>query len=299
MRPGRIPFTHNRREEVNLNDTALTLLEGSYDLHVHTGPSHFQRLLDDFELLHTLDQMHMAGAVIKTHYGATQARAEIANRYAGAKAVLYGAVTLDQTVGGLNPYAVQAELLLGAKMIWLPTFHAKNHMDKSKNTQPVMAGPLSVLNEVDQLVPQVHDIIDLAKEYNAVINTGHISPKESYAVCLEAVSRGVKACLTHPDNDREAVPLEMQTELAAHGVFIDRSWLNTKKKGGISCGEMAHRIRTVSPARCIMSTDFGQKSNCPAPEGLLQFVQAMLTEGIAKKDIQIMIRDNPTILLDL
>lgn len=282
-----------------MDDIAIKLMEGSYDLHVHTAPSHFQRRMDDFELLGALDGLHMAGAVIKTHYGATQVRAELANKYAGANARLYGAVTLNQAVGGLNPYAVQAELMLGAKMVWLPTFHAKNHMQKCGTAQPVMAPPISVLDENGALIPQIHDIIDLVGAYQAVLNTGHISPEESRAVCIEARSKGVKVCLTHPDNDREAVPMELQIDLANRGVIIDRSWLNTIKKSGISTAEMAYRIRVVSPARCIMSTDFGQASNCSPPEGLLHFVNAMLNEGISEEEIQFMIRDNPKMLLDV
>ena len=85
---------------------ARELLEGAYDLHVHTNPSHFKRSQDDFELARTLDRYHMAGAVIKVHYGATQSRAILTNAHSGAQAKLYGAVTLDWPVGGLNPYAV-------------------------------------------------------------------------------------------------------------------------------------------------------------------------------------------------
>ena len=282
-----------------MGDIAHTLLEGSFDLHVHTDPSHFPRLMDDFQLSNALDALHMAGAVIKTHYGATQARAELANRYSGAAARLYGALTLDQTVGGLNPYAVEAELLLGAKMVWLPTFHAQNHIKKSKSAQPVKAPPISILDQDGHLLTAVRDIIDLIKAHHAVLNTGHVSPLESKIVCLEAVKQGVNICLTHPDNDREAVPLDLQIELAQKGVIIDRSYLNTKKKGGISAAEMAYRIRTTSACRCIMSTDLGQNSNESPPEGMLHFVEAMLAAGVAEEDIRIMIRDNPCMLLDL
>lgn len=282
-----------------MEQLVASLMEGGFDLHVHTAPSHFRRLLDDFELLHSLDALNMAGAVIKVHYGATQMRADIANRYAKARSKLYGAITLDWAVGGLNPYAVESELLLGAKMIWMPTFHAQNHLLKTQKPQPVQAPPIYILNDHGRLLPVVCDIVDLAVAHNAVLNTGHISPNESLILCQYAAQRGAKVCLTHPDNDREAVSVEIQMELARQGVFIDRSWLNTVKKGGITPNEMARRIRSVSPQQCIMTTDFGQMENLPAPEGLRDFVQAMLTEHITPEEIKTMICDNPRHLLGL
>lgn len=286
---------------MDYKERALELIQDGYDLHIHTNPSHFNRLQDDFELLQALDRLHMAGAVIKVHYGATQARADIANRYADAKAKLYGAVTLDWPVGGLNPYAVRSELLLGAKMVWLPTFHAKNHMEKtlSAATQPVPAPPISVTDDNGRLLPAIYDIIDTIREFDGVLNTGHISAEESLLVCKEAAAHGIKVCLTHPDNSREAVPMDIQAELAGLGVFIDRSWLNTIKQGGVPCEEMAARITAVGAEHCIMTTDFGQPKNGDASMGMLSFIEAMLKNGICEDDIRTMIYRNPCYLLSV
>lgn len=280
-------------------EEAMALLRGGYDLHVHTNPSHFVRSQDDFELARTLDRYGMAGAVIKVHYGATQSRAMLTNTYSGAAAKLYGAVTLDWPVGGLNPYAVESELLLGAKMVWLPTFHAKNHMERqaSGKDQPIKAPGISVLDGDGRLVPQLYEIMDLVRSHRAVLNTGHISARESWIVCKKARELGVRVTLTHPDNSREAVPVDMQEELAKMGVFIDRSWFNVVK-GAVTAEEMASRIRRTGAARCIMTTDLGQSQNPPAPEGLLEFVQKMLEQGISAGEIRLMVRDNPVQLLE-
>lgn len=279
-------------------DEILELMEGAYDLHVHTSPSHFERSQDDFELAHTLDRYGMAGAVIKVHYGATQSRAMLTNAHSGADAKLFGAVTLDWPAGGLNPYAVESELLLGAKMVWLPTFHAKNHLEKSPpgKGQPVTAPGIFVLDEKGGLVPQMYAILDLIRNYDAVLNTGHISAGESWEVCKKARQMGVKVILTHPDNDREAVPEAMQKDLADLGVFIDRSWFNVIK-GVVSAGQMADRIRLVGAERCVMTTDFGQIQNPSAPEGLYEFIGQMRAEGISKEEIRLMVRKNPVELL--
>lgn len=280
-------------------DTARALLCGSCDLHVHTAPSHFERGLDDFELAKAMDQYGMAGAVIKVHYGATAARALLVNRHAQTRSKVYGSVTLDWAVGGLNPYAVQSELLLGAKIVWLPTFHAGNHLEKTRGRgQPVEAPGIRLTGDDGRLLPAVHDILDLVAAHGAVLATGHGTPAEAFAVCSEATRRGIAAVLTHPDNRREDVPPEMQEALANMGVFIDRSWLSIVK-GELSCARMAERIRRVSPARCVMSTDLGQAAIQSPPDGLLSFAQAMLDEGLSKSDVQLMMQDNPRALLRL
>jgi hypothetical protein len=64
----------------------------------------------------------MQGVMIKSHYEPTAARAALANMrhgHLGVKA--FGAVALNQSSGGLNPYAVHSALKLGASMVYLPT----------------------------------------------------------------------------------------------------------------------------------------------------------------------------------
>lgn len=285
---------------IRMQENAVRLLEGAYDLHVHTNPSHFIRSQDDFELARTLDRYRMAGAVIKIHYGATGSRAILANKYSGSAAKLYGAVTLDWPVGGLNPYAVESELLMGAKMVWLPTFHARNHMERSLSGggQPVTAPGISVLDEAGNLVWQLYEIMDLVRSRDAVLNTGHISARESWEVCKKAREMGVKVTLTHPDNDREAVPPDMQRRMAELGVTIDRSWFNVVK-GAVTAEEMAARIRMTGAKHCIMTTDFGQSQNPPAPEGLCEFIRQMLAAGISADEIRTMTRHNPAELLGI
>ena len=257
--------------------------------------------MDDFELLRALDEVKMAGAVIKSHFMPTQARAVIANKYGGGNAVLYGAITLDMPVGGVNPSAVEASLQIGAKMVWLPTLHAKHHMENSNSPCVIASPPLSVVDDSGKLIPEIHEIIDLVKKYDAVLNTGHISPEETRAVCLAGKERGIKLCVTHPDNARENVSLNLQKEMADLGVLIDRSYFNLLRKPGmgVTAKDMARRIRETGAANCIMSTDLGQYNKISPTEGLMQFVSDMLDEGITPEEIRIMIVDNPKQLLGL
>lgn len=105
---------------------AAELLEGGYDLHVHSTPSHIERILDDVEALQQASEAKMAGILIKNHYESTAARAMLLNKRSGVVTKAYGGVVLNWPAGGLNPYAAESALKLGASFVWLPTRDAAN-----------------------------------------------------------------------------------------------------------------------------------------------------------------------------
>jgi len=58
-------------------------------------------------------------------------------------------------------------------------------------------------------------------------------------------------------------------------------------------------MKLVGAEYCIMTTDFGQIDNSPAPEGMRAFIRALLQGGIEEKEIEIMVKKNPARLLNL
>jgi hypothetical protein len=62
---------------------------------------------------------------------------------------------------------------------------------------------------------------------------------------------------------------------------------------------LADSIKIVGAKHCIMSTDFGQNDNPPAPVGFKAFIGAMLLNGIPENDIELMVKTNPAKLLGL
>lgn len=295
-----------------MTENVRELLAGAYDLHVHTSPSHFPRRLDDFELAQEMDKYGMAGAVIKVHYGATSTRAMIANSHSGRRAKLFGSLTLDWPVGGLNPYAVESELMMGAKIIWLPTFHSACHLQYKKRSFVLdNVPPLSILDESGKLLPVVYDIFEIVKAYGAVMGTGHLGAREAIIACEAACDRGVDMILTHPENPREPISLEEQLRLAKKGIFIEKCWINACSD---KCREedFANKLKSLPAERCFMSTDFGMMSKnfsgkaepgcetqkvITAPEGLAAFIRAMLDRGVDRNKLEAMLKATPKYLL--
>ena len=78
------------------------LIQGAYDLHVHTAPDVLPRRLDDFEMAQRVMDSGMAGFAMKSHYFCTGERAAMTRKlYPECDAV--GTITLNGSVGGINP----------------------------------------------------------------------------------------------------------------------------------------------------------------------------------------------------
>lgn len=268
------------------------LLLGAYDLHVHTAPSPFHRAMDDLELLRAAAAAGMAGILIKSHYEPTAARAELANRYAGVSATAYGSVALNWPVGGVNPYAVYNGLKRGAKIIFMPTRDAENSLKSGSMPGDFFDRPGITILEDGRLKPEVYEILDAVKQYGAVLATGHLCAKECILLCREGCARGVRMVLTHPEFSRTRIPADIQRELAAQGVLMEKCWYNIGEQE-ISAAEMAAHIRQVGAERCYMTTDRGQQGRETPVEAMEKFAAALLANGIGREELRRMMCLNP------
>ena len=86
-------------------------MKGVIDMHVHTNPDLRLRAYDDLELTDAAVKVGARAIVIKTHQGTTMDRAYLCNRYnkivhGDNDFTMFGSITLNHPVGGLNPAAV-------------------------------------------------------------------------------------------------------------------------------------------------------------------------------------------------
>lgn len=146
-------------------------LKGVIDMHVHTNPDLRHRAYDDFELMEAAVRVGARAIVIKTHQGTTMDRAYLCNRHnqivhgGDNDFTMFGSITLNRVVGGINPKAVEVALKLGAKVVWLPTQSARNHMVKNHQDP---AGCVDVIRD-GKIVPELSDVFGLIKDHNAVL----------------------------------------------------------------------------------------------------------------------------------
>jgi hypothetical protein len=287
------------------------LMNGAIDFHVHAGPDPFrERRLDIVELAHQGKEMGMKAIVVKCHHLGTAPLVSLVNKMVPGF-TLVGSLTLNGGVGGLSPEVVEVAAKAGAKVIWMPTYSSVVDFRKAKKKQEESAHPatqrvtpqeISLINESNNLLPQVISILEIIKENDMVLGTGHISVEEIYAVTARARQMGVKVTITHPLNTffGSSLTQAQQKELVAMGAYLEQTFVTCLPDlGGMNPKTIVEHIKAVGEEHCILSTDFGQPSNPSPPEGFRMMVAYMLESGLSEKELQVLIKDNPSKLLGL
>ena len=281
------------------------ILEGTIDIHIHSGPDIFPRLMDDIELAEDAKNCGMAAIILKNHATTTADRAIIASKVSGFK--VYGGVALNNFVGGVNPEAVKTSLLMGAKQVWFPTIHSKQHLEHISHVpmfQKVLTGkenPLYLLDDKDELKPEVYDVLDLIAEHKAILGTGHITFKEAMLLTKAARKRGIeKILVTHPVASFVNYSYENMKEiLDAGAAFMEHVYNDTTPQvaSPINVSVLADAIKKIGAKYCVMSTDGGQVIN-PKPTILFRrYINEILELGVSKDDVDLMTKKHPQQLL--
>src|ERR1041385_7430432 len=95
-------------EEASAPSAALLkVLDGTVDLHCHSGPSPFPRRLDHVEASYDGARIGMRGILVKSHHHNTVMDVlAMKTQLKDAPTPVYGGVALNSEVGGINPSAV-------------------------------------------------------------------------------------------------------------------------------------------------------------------------------------------------
>jgi hypothetical protein len=255
-----------------------------FDLHVHTAPDVQPRLVDDLEAIAMYERAGFSGCVLKAHYDATAGRARAAGHRSPVR--VYGALALNQHVGGLNPAAVAAALTMAARVIWMPT--ADSHTQETAGlprlcrTQPGLASTTYAIPPVDAATEdRVRQIVALIADADAVLATGHLSTPEIAWLLPVARAGGVRRLLlTHPSWTVPAMSAAEAAELAGADAYVEITAFQLLHQPGATAATLAEFARTVGLERIILSSDAGQPDSPPPPEALSQLVEALAAEGL-------------------
>ena len=287
---------------------ARQLLEGAVDTHVHSAPDLVERKLDDFEVARQARERKMAAVVLKNHFLSTALRARLVEEQVSGVRVL-GSVVLNQPMGGMNPWAVEAAARGGAKVVWMPTFQAENQIaaearpgatpHRARLEVPGRNPGVRVFGPDGEPTADTVAVLEVIRDRGLVLASGHLSPDEVDRLTARARGMGLtRIVLTHPDFREIAVPVELQRRLAERGVFFERTYnIVNPPHGDLTMPELAERIRDVGPASTIMATDFGQIDNPTPAEGLEMYVRGLLDHGFGAAEIRPMVRDHARELL--
>ena len=279
-------------------------MKGVIDMHVHTNPDLRLRAYDDLELCDAAVRVGARAIVIKTHLGSTVCRAELVNHYnrivhPNNDFTMFGSITLNRCVGGINPTAVDNALKLGAKVVWLPTQSARNHLLKMGKSPE---GCVDMVVD-GKVVPEMLDVFQLIKDHDAVLGTAHVSPEEAFVVVEAARKAGVKkVVVTHPEWWVVGMSVEDQIRLVKdYDVILERCFAQNMGGGKYKSNlpDNLEIIRTVGYKNVMVDTDGGQTENPNWEIAMHQYMQYLFDHGIPEEQIRYMTHDLPSWLLGI
>jgi Family of unknown function (DUF6282) len=299
---------------IQISDRAWKALEGAYDLQVHVGPDVIARRIDDIDCAKEFLAHGMKGFVLKSHYIQTGERAQVVTKAVPGSRV-FGAVTLNHSVGGLNPVAVEIAGRSGCKIVWMPTVDAQNEtagrLDGGSAKLPFWAKiqrelaadgisppPLSVIDDSGTVIDAARRCLERIAKHDMILATGHLGRREIFALVRAAKAMGLKkVVVTHAEFPSQNLTGDEQKELADGGAFIEHCFTTTYTAKA-PWEQAFDNIRKTGVARTLVSTDLGQSINPPVADGFAMFAQRLLDAGFSLDDVRMMAVTNPTRLVE-
>ncbi|WP_262402653.1 DUF6282 family protein [Actinomadura sp. CNU-125] len=177
------------------SERARALVRGAYDVHIHVAPDVMRRRIDDLSLAPKFAAAGLGGFVLKSHYLPTAERAAVVRAAVpGFDAV--GAITLNGSVGGMNPIAVEIAGRGGAQVVWMPTVDSANQRECTahdpEGAKPPMwarlqeelradgmaADPVDVVTADGTVTEATRQVLRVIAKHDMTLATGHLSQTE-------------------------------------------------------------------------------------------------------------------------
>jgi hypothetical protein len=299
---------------------------GVVDTHYHVGPELIVRRYD-VKMLADVAAPFGATLVLKNHTYPTTPLAALARAQFNAR--FFGGVVLNHYVGGLNPQAVEGarsgnrthvgseELDPSPIVVWMPTVHASSHIkvhgfgfdprwagccshghDDRAAAPPAAAPeePVMVFDDDGRPQPALVPTLEAIARNDCILATGHLQAAEVKKLVPMALEIGIKrVILTHPHypsillSDADLKALSRRPE-----VFIEHCFA-IHTQDGVPLEAYAESIRVTGPEQVLLSTDFGQVSSDPFPEGTLRYAAALaglLDRTVSRADFIAMFTSN-------
>lgn len=287
--------------------TADPLLKGVCDIHIHAAPDVKGRTVDELGLARRAKAAGYRAVMFKSNVWACHDRAYL-SRQALFGFPCYGSLVMNRVFGNrVNAYAVEQALKTTGglcRCIWMPTQDAAY-------PATVEAGhggtAIPVLDASGEVLPEVIRVMELCAEADIIFATGHSSPEESLVLARKAREIGVSKCvITHANSRIWRLTHDQIRRAVDLGAWVEYSYITRRWGPGSGlpqwekqpAEEFAAYVRLV-PERSFVSTDLGA-AGLPDPiTGMKQCIMEMAASGIPQKDIDLLVRTNPSRLLNL
>ena len=279
-----------------LTDPVLT---GAIDLHAHFGPDSYDRQWDAFEVVKLAKERGMRGVVLKNHWTESAGLAQLVRKYGTQGIEVFGSVSLDTPVGGVNPMAVRymsdVEGNWG-RIVWMPTHDSEHEVDYYKETRAK-----AFVSRNGKLISEVFEVLDLIKERNLTLATGHVTPEEALMIMAEAKKRGItKIIVTHPllGPQYTDMSLAQLQEAVKLGGAIEIT-AGTVSRDGAAKTRAIEVIKTLGTQNVFVASDSGLVGTPNHPDALAMAAKALRAAGFSEQDLNRMFKETPARLVGL
>ncbi|MGX9964829.1 DUF6282 family protein [Roseomonas sp. F4] len=286
------------------------LLVGAVDLHCHSGPAAMPRILDHHQALLDYAAAGFRALVYKDHFYLGVAHAVILEKlFPDLGVKLFSGIALNNASGGINPHAVDHAMAMGAKIVWMPTLSAANHIGQlsgqgktfPKTARKMLdAIPLRATDANGPVSDATKQVLDLIAEGDAILAGGHLDAAEMIKVFEEARRRGVTRMLVNHPGYLVGASDDQIREMVAMGAYIEHSicmWVGGKTR--FTPADMLHMIEVAGVDRTILGSDLGQQG-APMPiDGFRGMVRLLLDQQVSKADIRKLVATNAAAMLGL
>jgi hypothetical protein len=170
------------------------MMDGTIDVHCHIDlefSANERKREPELQWLPKAEAMGMHGIVLKSHWWPTVNVVPYILASVQTKVSLWSSVTLNITAGGPNPCVIEACAQLGGKMVFLPTWSARNDVERRgfssripsyyKNHGRLENPNYVFLDEKGKLTSSGYEIIECCKANDLTLGMGHVSWQESLA----------------------------------------------------------------------------------------------------------------------
>ncbi len=278
-------------------------LVGAVDTYIHSNPDLLPRRNDDDALARDAAAAGLAAIVHRHHYSPTAERSALARERTGFP--ILGAIVLNDSVGGINPWAVDLALQMGAVWVGFPTLSARwLRASRPPATGPhasAMAfgpGDLTLFDDDGRLSAPTRAVLALATDANVALHLGFVGRAEVLAAARAAAELGHdKLVITDPFTKLALSPEELDELVAVPGLFVELTSNQIHPTGPLAATNGIARnvelIRHVGVDRVVVCSDGGQAGTPPPADILAWALRQYSDAGLSDAELDALVRTNP------
>src|SRR4029453_14099392 len=153
----------------------------------------------------------------------------------------------------------------------------------------------AIVSRNGKLIPEVFEVLDLIKERNLPLATGHVTPEEALMIMAEAKKRGItRIIVTHPllGEQFTNMSLRQMEEAGKLGGAIEIP-AGTVSRDGAGKARAIEAIKTLGTQNVFVSSDSGLVGTPNHPDALAMAAKSLRAAGFSEQDRNRMFKDTP------